>query len=37
MDQYICRTESVKNGDVILKEDSWAYYAYVLLSGTANV
>lgn len=37
MEQFICRTERAKDGSIIVEEDSWAYYAYVLQSGKAKV
>lgn len=37
MDQFISRTEKIKDGSIILEEGSWAYYAYVLQSGRAKV
>ena len=37
MEQFISRTEKIKDGSVILEEGSWAYYAYVLQSGRAKV
>lgn len=37
MEQFISRTEKIKDGSVILEEGSWAYYAYVLKSGRAKV
>lgn len=37
MEQFIGRTEKLKDGSIILEEGSWAYYAYVLQSGRAKV
>ena len=37
MEQFISRTEKIKDGSLILEEGSWAYYAYVLHSGRAKV
>ncbi|TVM03547.1 MAG: hypothetical protein CV087_04845 [Candidatus Brocadia sp. WS118] len=37
MEQFISRTEKIKDGSIILEEGSWAYYAYVLQSGRAKV
>jgi len=37
MEQFISRTEKIKEGSVIIEEGSWAYYAYVLQSGRAKV
>ncbi len=37
MEQFISRTEKIKDGSIILEEGSWAYYAYVLQSGKAKV
>ena len=37
MEQYITRTEKIKDGSVIVEEGTWAYYAYILLSGKAKV
>lgn len=37
MEQFISRTEKMKDGSIIMEEDSWAYYAYVLQSGQAKV
>lgn len=31
------RIEKIKNGDPIVSEDAWPYYAYVILSGKAKV
>ena len=37
MEQFFSRTEKIKDGNIILEEGSWAYYAYVLQSGRAKV
>ena len=37
MDQIVSRTERVKDGDIIMEEGTWAFYAYVLKSGKAKV
>ena len=37
MEQYICRTEKMKDNELILEEGTWAYYAYILMSGNAKV
>lgn len=37
MEQFISRTEKIKDGSIILEEGSWAYYIYVLQSGRARV
>lgn len=37
MEQFISRTENVKDGSIIVEEGTWAYYAYILQSGNAKV
>lgn len=37
MEQYICRIEKMKDNELILEEGTWAYYAYILMSGNAKV
>lgn len=37
MNKAVYRTEKIKSGTPIVSEDSWAYYAYVILSGKAKV
>lgn len=37
MEQIDSRIEKVRDGELIIKEDSWAYYAYVLQDGKAKV
>lgn len=37
MEQFVTRTETIKDGNVIVEEGSWAYYAYILQSGKAKV
>lgn len=37
MEQFVTRTETVKDNNVIVEEGSWAYYAYILQSGKAKV
>ncbi len=37
MEKMSFRTERIKSGDPIVSEDTWAYYAYVILSGKAKV
>jgi len=37
MEQVITSTEKIKDGDYILEEGTWAFYAYVLQSGRAKV
>jgi CRP-like cAMP-binding protein len=37
MEQFISRTETMKDGSVIIEEGTWAYYAYILQSGKAKV
>ena len=37
MEQVVTRTEKIKNGEYIIEEGTWAFYAYVLQSGKANV
>lgn len=37
MDRIVSRTEKIKDGDTIVEEGTWAFYAYVLKSGQARV
>lgn len=37
MEQFISEILNIKDGETIIEEDSLAYYAYILLSGKANV
>ena len=37
MDQIVSRTETIKDGEIIMEEGTWAFYAYVLKSGKAKV
>jgi CRP-like cAMP-binding protein len=37
MAEIISRTEKIKDGETILEEGTWAFYAYVLKSGKAKV
>ena len=37
MEQFVTRTETIKDSNVIVEEGSWAYYAYILQSGKAKV
>jgi len=37
MKQFVTRTETIKDSNVIVEEGSWAYYAYILQSGKAKV
>ena len=37
MENFITDTEKHKNGEYIVKEGTWAFYAYVLQSGKAKV
>jgi hypothetical protein len=37
MEKEITSTEKIKNGEYILKEGTWAFYAYVMRSGKAKV
>ncbi len=37
MNQYITKVEEIKDGSVIVEEDTWAYYAYILKTGKAKV
>ncbi len=30
MEQFVTRTEIIKDSNVIVEEGSWAYYAYIL-------
>ena len=37
MDQVHSRTEKIKDGETIVQEGTWAFYAYILKSGKAKV
>ena len=37
MEKMPFRTARIKSGDSIVEEDTWAYYAYVILSGKGKV
>ncbi len=37
MDQVPSRTERIKDGETIVEEGTWAFYAYILKSGKAKV
>jgi CRP-like cAMP-binding protein len=37
MENLVVATQKIKNGEAILKEGSWAFYAYILKSGKAKV
>ncbi|MFN3532689.1 MAG: Crp/Fnr family transcriptional regulator [Candidatus Brocadia sp.] len=37
MELIITRTRKVRNGEIIVQEDTWPYYVYVLKSGKARV
>lgn len=37
MEEYICRIEKMKDNELIIDEGTWAYYAYILMSGNAKV
>lgn len=37
MDKFISRTEKIQDNNIIVEEGTWAYYAYILKSGTAKV
>jgi CRP-like cAMP-binding protein len=37
MDQVPSRTEKIKDGETIVEEGTWAFYAYILKSGRAKV
>jgi CRP-like cAMP-binding protein len=37
MDQSLSRTEKIKDGEIIMEEGTWAFYAYVLKSGKAKI
>jgi CRP-like cAMP-binding protein len=37
MEQMICNTEKIKDGEYIIEEGTWAFYAYVLQYGKAKV
>lgn len=37
MNQVLSRTEKIKDGETIVEEGTWAFYAYILKSGKAKV
>ena len=37
MNQVLSRTERIKDGETIVEEGTWAFYAYILKSGKAKV
>ena len=37
MNQVLSRTETIKDGETIVEEGTWAFYAYILKSGKAKV
>ena len=37
MDQSLAFTKTIKGGETIVEEGTWAFYAYVLKSGKAKV
>ena len=37
MNQVLSRTEKIKDAETIVEEGIWAFYAYILKSGKANV
>jgi CRP-like cAMP-binding protein len=37
MENLVVATQKIKNGETILKEGSWAFYAYILKSGKAKI
>ena len=37
MERIVSRTVKVKDGEIIIREDTWPYYAYILKEGRAKV
>lgn len=37
MGEIVSRTEKIKDGEAIMEEGTWAFYAYLLKSGKAKV